>query len=511
MHSVADCILLHKPKKMKRILCIVHIILFSVFLLTTNQLRAEEWSGTGFALKAGYVVTNYRIVEGASTILVKGVQGNFQIGYKAKVVATDKINDIAIIKITDQRFQGVGTIPYTVTKFMPDLGAYVWTLGYPLTEAKGNEIKFTDGNVYSHNGFNGELRLYQISIPLQLGNGGGPLFDGDGNITGIISSSGSYENSQDLNDAIKASYLYNLVEKELSTSIFPQGRMMRGQPLTQKINLAKKFVYMVVCSNNGGGSSTGSMPAYMHLAPRHNFVESAFETNMQMIWVEGGSFMMGCTSEQGEDCDEDEKNVHRVTLDGFYIGMLEVTQSQWEKVMGTTLSQHKTKSGNSYTYGVGPDYPMYYVSWDEAMAFCRKLSRQTGRKYTLPTEAQWEYAARGGVKSERTKYAGSNVADVVAWYESNSENSTHRCGTKRANVLGIYDMSGNVWEWCHDWYSDTYVYSTNNPSGPSSGFERVLRGGGWSINANYCRVASRYDQLPDDRGNIIGFRVVCLP
>jgi formylglycine-generating enzyme required for sulfatase activity len=232
---------------------------------------------------------------------------------------------------------------------------------------------------------------------------------------------------------------------------------------------------------------------------------------MQMIWVEGGSFMMGCTSEQGEDCDKDEKNVHRVTLDGFYIGMLEVTQSQWEKVMGTTLSQQKTKSGNSYTYGVGPDYPMYYVSWDEAMAFCRKLSRQTGRKYTLPTEAQWEYAARGGVKSERTKYAGSNVADVVAWYESNSENSTHRCGTKRANVLGIYDMSGNVWEWCHDWYSDTYVYSTNNPSGPSSGFERVLRGGGWSINANYCRVASRYDQLPDDRGNIIGFRVVCLP
>ena len=103
MHSVADCILLHKPKKMKRILCIVHIILFSVFLLTTNQLRAEEWSGTGFALKAGYVVTNYRIVEGASTILVKGVQGNFQIGYKAKVVATDKINDIKdnIIDIKD--------------------------------------------------------------------------------------------------------------------------------------------------------------------------------------------------------------------------------------------------------------------------------------------------------------------------------------------------------------------------------------------------------------------------
>ena len=139
---------------------------------------------------------------------------------------------------------------------------------------------------------------------------------------------------------------------------------------------------------------------------------------MNMIWVEGGDFMMGCTSEQS-DCGSDEQNVRRVTVDGFYIGMLEVTQSQWEKVVGITISQQRNKQGADYSLqGVGSDYPMYYVSWDEAMEFCRLLSNKTGLTYTLPTEAQWEYAARGGNKNEGAKYAGTNMIDAVAWYKT---------------------------------------------------------------------------------------------
>ena len=242
-----------------------------------------------------------------------------------------------------------------------------------------------------------------------------------------------------------------------------------------------------------------------------DFTETAWGINMKMVWVEGGDFMMGCTSEQS-DCGNNEQNVRRVMVDGFYIGMLEVTQAQWQAVMGTSIYQQWVKAINgSPTKGVGGDYPMYCVSWDEAMEFCRLLSNKTGKTYTLPTEAQWEYAARGGNRPDGTKYAGSNMIDGVAWYYGNSDGS-NPCGTKRANALGLYDMSGNVWEWCKDWYSYPYLsYDTNNPAGPSSGSHRVTRGGSWFNNALNCRVATRDYYSPDDREFFLGFRVVCIP
>ena len=274
-------------------------------------------------------------------------------------------------------------------------------------------------------------------------------------------------------------------------------------------------------------TSTTTTTTYSHTsyaskpapAANQDFTETAWDINMRMIWVEGGDFLMGCTSEQSK-CESDEQNVRRVTVDGFYMGMLEVTQSQWEKVVGTSIYQQKSKAGGSSTYGVGPDYPMYYVSWNEAMEFCRLLSNKTGRTYTLPTEAQWEYAARGGNKNEGTKYAGSNKLDAVAWYTDNSDGTTHVVGSKHANALGIYDMSGNVWEWCKDWYADVYIgYDTNNPVGPSSGVYRVNRGGSWYNGASYCRVANRINTSPGNRNDyspgsrdcFLGFRVVCLP
>ncbi len=260
------------------------------------------------------------------------------------------------------------------------------------------------------------------------------------------------------------------------------------------------------------GSSSVPPSTHNYQANKQDFTETAFGVNMKMIWVEGGDFLMGCTSEQSGSCDSDEQNVRRVTVDGFYIGMLEVTQAQWEKVMGTSIYQQKAKASADNTYGVGPDYPMYYVSWEEAMEFCRQLSIKTGRTYTLPTEAQWEYAARGGNRPDGTKYAGSNMIDLVAWYTDNSGSSTHICGSKRANSLGIYDMSGNVYEWCKDWYGNSYMsYDTNNPTGPSSGSYRVLRGGYWNSSAQDCRVAYRDGNTPTNRYDGIGFRVVLLP
>lgn len=265
-----------------------------------------------------------------------------------------------------------------------------------------------------------------------------------------------------------------------------------------------------------GGRNTGGTTIIMgnntgRFSSSQDFVETAAGLNMKMVYVEGGDFLMGATAEQGSDGDSDEQVIRRVRLDSYYIGECEVTQEQWAKVMGTSIQQQAGKAGESVFRGIGPDYPMYYVSWEEAMAFCQELSRMTGRTYCLPTEAQWEYAARGGKKSDGTKYSGSWSIDAVAWY-SNSGSNTHLVKNKRANGLGLYDMSGNVWEWCLDWYSNSYnVNDTNNPTGPSLGSYRVLRGGSWYNDARGCRVSTRTYLSPGSRFNNIGFRVVVLP
>lgn len=244
------------------------------------------------------------------------------------------------------------------------------------------------------------------------------------------------------------------------------------------------------------------------------FIETALGLNMKMIYVEGGTFMMGAP-EDDKEARSTEKPQHQVTLDSYYIAEFEVTQSQWEKVMGTTIYRHIDKTDGFYTFGIGNTYPMYYVSWKDANAFCKKLSTLTGRTYKLPSEAQWEFAARGGNKSRGYKYSGSNSIGEVTWYDSNSDSSTHPVGSKNyPNELGISDMSGNVSEWCSDHFS---MYSSNsqiNPTVPSSGDilgdYLIARGGSYAQWADNCRVYSRHlggKSKYDD----IGFRVVCIP
>ena len=222
--------------------------------------------------------------------------------------------------------------------------------------------------------------------------------------------------------------------------------------------------------------------------------------DLNMVWVEGGTFKMG--SNDGYD---DEQPVHDVTLDGYWIAETEVTQALWKAVMGED-------KGWSNDYGKGPNYPAYYVSYNDAVDFCEKLNEKTDYKYNfrLPTEAEWEYAARGGKKSNGYKYSGSNNIDDVAWYEDNSGRVAHSVKSKKCNELGLYDMSGNVWEWCSDWYSSSYYHNSpsKNPTGPSSGDYRVLRGGSWYLNESLCRVAFRGRDTPSYRSNFYGFRVV---
>ena len=216
--------------------------------------------------------------------------------------------------------------------------------------------------------------------------------------------------------------------------------------------------------------------------------------SFKMIKVEGGTFQMG--SENGYDW---EKPVHSVTLSGYYIGETEVTQEMWQAVMGSNPSEFK-----------GDNLPVERVSWDDCQKFISKLNQKTGRRFALPTEAQWEFAARGGNKSQGYKYSGSNNIHDVAWYWDNSSEQTHPVGTKMANELGLYDMSGNVEEWCADWYDDYSSSSQTDPVGPSTGSYRVLRGGSWGSYASYCRSSNRHFSNPAGRNYYYGFRLVLL-
>ena len=261
-------------------------------------------------------------------------------------------------------------------------------------------------------------------------------------------------------------------------------------------------------------------------------VDADIFTNLEkdeMVFVKGGTFTMGATSEQGSDYDSDERPTHQVTLSDFYIGKYEVTQQLWAYVMkysgtcadGSTMSAYASDewlgTNPSSSCGVGIYYPAYYVSWEDIVnIFIPRLNKITGKTFRLPTEAEWEYAARGGNKSKGYKYTGSNTIGDVAWYYDNAYNvgssssnyGTHPVGTKAPNELGLYDMSGNVSEWCSDWFGSYSSSAQTNPTGPTSGSYRVLRGGSWSYRANYCRVSDRYYYYPDFRFNYLGFRLV---
>jgi formylglycine-generating enzyme required for sulfatase activity len=218
----------------------------------------------------------------------------------------------------------------------------------------------------------------------------------------------------------------------------------------------------------------------------------------EMVFVKGGTFIMGCTNEQSNNCTKKELPPHSVTVNSFSIGKYEVTQAQWEAVMGNNPSHFK-----------GDSLPVEQVNWDDIQGFIRKLNTRTSNVYRLPTEAEWAYAARGGNVSQGYTYSGSNNIDDVAWYWGNSGGTPHAVGTKSPNELGIYDMTGNIVEWCNDWYGDYSSLPQTNPKGAKSGVGRVVRGGGWGNNARYIDVSYRYYGAPGDRSYGLGFRLVC--
>ncbi len=253
-------------------------------------------------------------------------------------------------------------------------------------------------------------------------------------------------------------------------------------------------------------------------------------TNIPMVYVQGGSFNMG-----SNDDGDNAKPIHRVTVNSFYMGKYELTVADFRKFImatgyKTTAEQdgwagvgNKFEKTNGVTwqddsYGVKrppaqDNHPVIYVSWDDATRYCQWLSSQTGKTYRLPTEAEWEYAARGGNKSKGYTYSGSNDLTSVAWVKANGNNQTNPVGQKEANELGIYDMTGNQWEYCQDWFGADYYANSpaQNPQGPATGDHRVIRGGSWNSSAQNCRPAVRLNEPIDHHTSNLGFRVVLVP
>ncbi len=245
-----------------------------------------------------------------------------------------------------------------------------------------------------------------------------------------------------------------------------------------------------------------------------NLIFTISGVSFEMIFVDSGTFLMGCSNER-KDCYDNEISAHKVTLSNFYIGKFEVTQKLWYEIMKISIEQQHKLASTVLAYGQGDDLPMYYINYNECVKFCTKLNKllsnqlPKGYKFHIPTEAQWEYAARGGKKSNGYLYSGSNSIDEVAWYNQNSGETTHEVGTKTANELGIYDMSGNIGEWCLDSANNYLNIPVANSKYLNTDFFRIFRGGSLSHSMTSCNVYFRRSaEITVHYGNI-GLRL-CL-
>ncbi|MDE7386126.1 MAG: formylglycine-generating enzyme family protein [Muribaculaceae bacterium] len=275
--------------------------------------------------------------------------------------------------------------------------------------------------------------------------------------------------------------------------IIATGEELVTDPTSARLMKAAESVAAGIIGHGGttaSVSSSTSVPSFGRTSPVNNTANRNVETftvngvTFEMVRVDGGSYQMGSYSGEG-----DEQPVHTETVNTFYIGKIEVTQRLWSAVMGNNPSNFR-----------GENLPVENVSWYDCQEFVDRLSRLTGRVFRLPTEAEWEYAARGGNRTRGYTYSGSEDVYRVAWYTANSGNATHPVGQKLDNELGIFDMSGNVWEWCSDNYSSSY-------SQPRNSSNRVFRGGGWDDSASDCRVAYRNGYSPGNRYYDLGLRL----
>ena len=283
--------------------------------------KADEWTGTGFALKGKYVITNHHVVDGARSLKVRGVRGDFTKLYNAVVVAKDEQHDLAIIRIEDSKFTGFGEIPYAIKSGLSEVGEESFVLGYPMMSTMGEEVKLTTGVISSRTGFMGDVSAYQISAPIQPGNSGGPLFDSNGDVVGIVNA--KHRQADNAGYAIKSPYMRLFVENSVSTSIIPTNRKMVGWSLVNKVKAIKPFVFIIYASTEGG---------------------RAIATQSQQPSGVGNTYKVGDYYDDGKK----QGVVFEVTADGKHGKIVSLTESRNEIQWSSDKNEQKRLIGAGY-------------------------------------------------------------------------------------------------------------------------------------------------------------------
>jgi formylglycine-generating enzyme required for sulfatase activity len=423
----------------------------TALLVMNNSITKKTKSGSGFFVAEDVIATNFHVIKETTEGYIK-IYGQEKIYEISGILAVDEKNDLALLKI-----KGVRVKPLKLnTNNSTAIGDDVFAVGNP----EGLEGTFSQG-IVSGIRKSENVNLLQITAPISPGSSGGAVINDKGEVIGI--AVGAIERGQSLNFAIPISLLNRSVLNQKSLESLRTYSVIAGT--TRKNSLGIEFVY-----------------------------------------IPPGEFMMG------SDFARNEKPIHKVTIKkGFWMSKYEITQKQWEQVMDTTLRQQKDRTSPFVQIkGEGPNYPMYFVNWEETKEFIKQLNNKTlfddELVYSLPSEAEWEYSARAGSKDD---FYGN--PDNIGWYASNSEGMNHIVGQKLPNAFGLYDMSGNVFEWCEDNYVDGYAFAPTDGTAfiaQNNSTNRVMRGGSWFFPESFLRVNSRNEVPQKQRGNMYGFRVL---
>ena len=485
----------------------VMVLTLATAIAMSAGLAFGQVTGSGFFITTdGYFVTNQHVVDSAKKVAIRTVNGKT---YPAEIVRVDTANDLAILKA-----EGTFRALPVQTSQNVRRGDKVFTLGFPNTDVQGVEPKYTEGVISSLTGIRDEPNNFQISVSLQPGNSGGPLISSLGNVVGIVAaklSAAAMVKSgrslpENVNYAVKSNYLLELI----STLPSVRGTMpvVRTKPvgsMSDLVILAEAGVGLVVVELEKGQSKVAlpqpKAPPLTVVPPSAGGrVFKDCDDCPEMVVIPSGSFLMGSKPDPfaSSQPSADEQPQHAVSIKAFAMGKYEVTQEQWYAVMGMTPSQFK-----------GRTLPVEQVSWDDAQEFVKKLSVKTGKNYRLPSEAEWEYAARAG--SQAAYSFGDNEGELGrhAWFSQNSNNATHPVGEKQSNSFSLHDMYGNVWEWTQDCWNENYSGAPTDGNAWSMGkcSVRVARGGSWLSNPQNLRAANRGGVTTANRSVYFGFRV----
>jgi formylglycine-generating enzyme required for sulfatase activity len=459
---------------------------------------AQVSSGTGFAVVSGLLLTNNHVIESCSSVEVITENGR----HKSVVVDADPQSDLALLRVPTL----VGLSAKIRNPAVVNLGEPVMVFGFPLAGALTSSGNFTSGLVSGLRGLGESEGMFQITAPVQLGNSGGPVFDASGLVIGVITSKLNAVKTaivtgdipQNINFAITPEKLNDfLIKNRVSVEYSSSKKSLNTVSIAM---LAQSFTYQIECMGKSEQAieTPKAMPRASALRAGETFKDC--DECPEMVVIPAGRFLMG-SPPIAELFEVNETPVHLVSINLFAIGKYEVTQEQWINVMG-----------NNPSTNIGKKLPVENISWNDTQLFLKKLSKRTGKKYRLPTEAEWEYATNASLFTDvRTTYPWGNsdtMMNEYTWNNTNSNNSKP-VGLKKPNQFGLYDTLGNVWEWTQDCWNQNYTGAPSDGSAWTSGdcSRRVLRGGAWHNKPRILRPSIRGADTPAYRSKYGGFRL----